>query len=352
MKQSNLLNKVKQIFTKQGFKLDVKSDHEIHAESDTEDLNLKIFSSEKFSADEVQNLSESGDLVFVDEPLRSGVDKLEAETSVISQEKEESEDLDVPSYERIGDIVIIKQLNNQSRQEAVEAVKKHNPNLGSILLKTDNREGEFRLGSYEKLYGDKTETIHREHGVQIKVDPTKAFFSEKEGTERRRIFNSVNKGEDVLVMFCGVAPFPVTIARNAKPEKVVGVEKNPEAVEYALKNLELNNIEDQVELIQGDVSDVCPSLGKFDRVLMPSPTNSLDFLQEALSCVEEDGVLVAYSVEDRKNLYENVIEKVGSECDSKDLRAEVLRKRVVADFSPSKRKVAVEFLIKTTNSFK
>jgi hypothetical protein len=82
MKQSNLLNNVKQIFTKQGFKLDVKSDHEIQAESDTEDLNLKIFSSEKFSADEVQNLSEPEDLVFVDEPLRSVADKLEPETSV------------------------------------------------------------------------------------------------------------------------------------------------------------------------------------------------------------------------------------------------------------------------------
>lgn len=346
MKQSNLLNNVKQIFTKQGFELDMRSNHEIQAESDTEDLNLKIFSSEKFSADEVQNLSEPEDLVFVDEPLRSVADKLEAETSVISQEEKESEDLDVPSYERIGDIVIIKQLNNQSRQEAVEAVKKHNPNLDSILLKTDNRRGEFRLGGYEKLYGNKTETIHREHSVQIKVDPTQAFFSEKEGTERRRIFNSVKKGEDVLVMFCGVAPFPVTIARNAKPENVVGVEKNPEAVEYAHENLELNNVEDQVEIIQGDVSDVCPGLGKFDRVLMPSPTNSLEFIQEALSCVKDDGVLVVYSVEDKECLYENVIEKVGSECDSKDLRTEVLRKRVVADFSPSKRKVAVEFLIK------
>jgi tRNA (guanine37-N1)-methyltransferase len=346
MRQSNLINNVKQIFTKQGFKLDARSDHEMQAESGTEDLNLKIFSSEKFSADEVQNLSKPEDLVFVDESLRSVIDNLEAETSVISQEKEESADLDVPSYERIGDIVIIKQLNNQSRRKAVEAVKKHNPNLNSILLKTDNRKGEFRLGGYEKLYGDKTETIHREHSVQIKVDPTQVFFSEKEGTERRRIFNSVKNDEDVLVMFCGVAPFPVTIARNAKPEKVVGIEKNPKAVEYAHENLELNNVEDQVEIIQGDVSDVCPGLGRFDRLLMPSPTNSLDFLQEALSCVKEDGILVVYSVEHKESLYDGVIEKVSSECDSKDLRAEALRKRVVADFSPSKRKIAVEFLIK------
>jgi|APHM01.1.fsa_nt_gi Predicted methyltransferase len=298
MKQSNLLEKVKKIFSKQGFKLDVTSSHELQAKSDTEKLNIKIFSSEKFSADEVQNLSDPKDLVFVDEALRSVADKLEAETSVISQEEENSEDLDVPSYERIGKIVIIKELNDQSREEAVEAVREHNPNLDSILLKTDNREGEFRLGGYKKLYGEKTETTHREHGVNIKVDPTEAFFSEKEGTERRRIFNSVKDGEEVLVMFCGVAPFPVTIARNAEPENVVGVEKNPKAVEYAHENLEINNVEDQVQIIQGDVAEVCPSLGKFDKVLMPSPTNSLEFIEEALSCVKDKGVLIVYSVED------------------------------------------------------
>ncbi|EGQ43928.1 MAG: hypothetical protein J07AB43_04040 [Candidatus Nanosalina sp. J07AB43] len=63
------------------------SSHELQAKSDTEKLNIKIFSSEKFSADEVQNLSDPKDLVFVDEALRSVADKLEAETSVISQEE-------------------------------------------------------------------------------------------------------------------------------------------------------------------------------------------------------------------------------------------------------------------------
>ena len=343
MRQSKLEDKVEDLFKQQGFSLEKDGNKYVAKQKNTE-LDLSVYSSEEFSLEEVQGDYREDEKVFVDENLREAKDEIDADVSVL-EDDEGSNNVRVPSYERIGGIVVISELDEISKEEAVEGVLEHNPSIDSILLKTQKLSGEFRVGDYEILYGDKTETVHKEHGTRIKVDPTKMFFSEREGTERKRIFDAVDEGEEVLVMFSGAGPFPVTIARNAEPARVVGVEKNPEAVKYAKENVMLNNVSDLVEIIEGDVKKICPSLGAFDKVLMPSPTNSLEFIKEAIECTAEGGVLVVYSIQDKEDLYGEVISKVKNEVHNQGRTSETLTKRVVADFSPAKRKVAVEFRI-------
>ncbi len=347
MEQSKLEKKVEELFSQQGFDLE-KDGNRYRAENKGTELEISVFSSEKFSMEDVKENYREGEKVFVDEGLRDAKEEISAEVSVLKEDSNEDE-VRVPSYERIGDIVVISELDEMSTEQAVEGVLEHNPGIDSILLKTQKLSGEFRVGDYELLYGDKTETVHKEHDTKIKVDPTEMFFSEREGTERKRIFESVERGEEVLVMFCGAGPFPVTIARNSKPSRVIGVEKNPEAVKYAKENVELNNVSDTVEILEGDVKEVCPDLGSFDRVLMPSPTNSLEFVTEAIGCTAEGGVLVVYSIQDKENLYGEVVSKVENEAEKQGREVEVLEKRVVADFSPAKRKVAVEFKLNGQN---
>ena len=343
MEQVKLEEKVQDLFEQQGFELEKNSNKFKATQGDT-NLTLKVFSSENFTIEDVKSDSSPEEKIFVDEELTSVKDELDCDVSVLKNESN-SKDLEVPSYERIGDIVVVSELDNLSEEKAVEGILEHNPGIDSILLKDEKVSGEFCIGGYTPIYGEKTETVHKEHGCRIKVDPTEMFFSEREGTERRRIFESVNPGEEVLVMFAGAGPFPVTMAKNSDPGKVVGVEKNPEAVKYARDNLEMNKVGAIVEMIEGDVKDVCPELGEFDRVLTPSPTNALEFVEEALGCVRDNGVLVVYSVEDKENLYGRVIDTVEAEADNQNLEVEVLKKRVVADFSPAKRKVAVEFKV-------
>jgi tRNA (guanine37-N1)-methyltransferase len=343
MKQEKLGEKVREIFEEQGFKLE-KEGNRFSAEKGEESFRLGVFSSEKFSRGEIEEAVEEGEKVFLDEPLNDLKEELGNEVSIL-KEKGEEKDLEVPSYERIGDIVVINELDGISREEAVEAIREYNPGIETILLKEEKVSGEFRVGGYKKLYGEETETVHREHGTRLKVDPTKMFFSEREGTERKRVFDSVEQGEEILVMFAGAAPFPVTIARNSEAERIVGVEKNPEAVELGNENIELNSVEDRVEMILGDVEEICPDLGEFDRVLMPSPTNALEFLDEAIDCVKAGGVLTVYSIQDKENLYDEVMERVKEAAGKIERSVEVLEKRIVADFSPAKRKVAVEFRV-------
>ena len=342
MKQEKLKEKALELFRQQDFKIKQEEETFFQALNEDTELELRVLSSEDFSMKEASEKIGDGEKVFVDKGLEEIKNKVENDVSILEDHKEK--DVEIPSYERIGDIVVISELEGISEEEAVEGVLEHNPSLDSILLKEENLSGEFRVGGYRKLYGDETETVHREHGVKLKVDPTKMFFSEREGTERKRIFESVEADEKVLVMFAGVGPFPVTIAKHSEAS-VTGVEKNPEAVAFAKENIRMNNVEDRVEMIQGDVREICPDLGKFDHVLMPSPTNALDFIGEGLSCVKDNGRLVVYSVSDREDLYGSVIEKVEDEASSLGLGVEVIERRLTADFSPSKRKVAVEFRI-------
>lgn len=342
MNKEQLREKALDLFRKQGFEVEEKDETLFQASDEDTKIDIRIISSEDFDLEEASNVVKKGEKVFVNERLSDLKDDISNDISVM--EGYSDENMDMPSYERIGDIVVISELDDISEQEAVEAVLEHNPGLDSILLKEENLDGEFRIGGYRKLYGEKTETVHREHGVKLKVDPTEMFFSEREGTERKRIFESINKDDEVLVMFSGAGPFPVTIGKHSEASKIVGVEKNPEAVRFARENVEMNNLKN-VEIIQGDVRDVCPELDEFDHVLMPSPTNALDFLDESLSCVKKGGRLVVYNVSEKEDLYGPVIEAVNKSASRKGLNVRVEKKRVTADFSPSKRKVAVEFRV-------
>ncbi|MFB6216740.1 MAG: class I SAM-dependent methyltransferase family protein, partial [Candidatus Aenigmatarchaeota archaeon] len=168
-------------------------------------------------------------------------------------------------------------LAGTDRDEAVEGILAHQ-NVKTILLKKGGLKGEYRVGDYEILYGEETETVHKEFGCRFRVDPTKVYFSERFSTERKRVVDQIKDGEKVLVMFAGVGPFAIMAAKLANPGKVVAVEKNPDGAEYLKENAELNKVEDVVEGIEGDVAEVVPELGTFDRIIMPLPESAQEFL--------------------------------------------------------------------------
>ncbi|MDI9645771.1 MAG: class I SAM-dependent methyltransferase family protein [Archaeoglobales archaeon] len=183
------------------------------------------------------------------------------------------------SFEVVGDVVLIEIPDEvmHYKDKIVEAILKRHKHVKTILRKIGEVSGEFRVAKYEILYGDRTETIVKEHGCRFLVDPTKVYYSVKLSGERERIAKLVGKEERVLVMFAGVGPYPIIIAKHAKPKEVVAVELNPIAVEYLKKNVEMNKVD--VKVFEGDVRDVVPKLeGEFDRILMPAPHSAENFV--------------------------------------------------------------------------
>ncbi len=211
------------------------------------------------------------------------------------------------SFEVIGDIVIVDIPDEiyHLKDEIVKAILEKHRHVKTILRKVGEVSGDYRVANYEVIYGRETETIAKEHGCKFLLDPTKVYYSVKLSGERERIFKLVKPGERVLVMFAGVGPFAITVAKNAQPKEVVGVELNPEAVRYFRENVRLNKLEN-VKVYEGDVREVVPRLeGKFDRILMPSPNNAQEFADVA-AIKAKPGTTIHYytfaGVEEEKEL--------------------------------------------------
>ncbi|MCS7143832.1 MAG: class I SAM-dependent methyltransferase family protein [Archaeoglobaceae archaeon] len=212
------------------------------------------------------------------------------------------------SFEIIGNIAIIEIPEEliSKKELIVEAMIKKHKHIKTILRKVGEVDGIFRVARYEKIYGEETETMAKEHGCRFLVDPTKVYFSSKLSTERERIARLVKEGERVLVMFAGVGPYAIVIAKLSKAEEVVGVELNSIAVEYFRKNVQLNKVENVV-VIEGDVAEVVPKLGKFDRILMPAPYSAENFVWLLKGRLKIGGVAHYYTFESEN--YENLLSK-------------------------------------------
>jgi tRNA (guanine37-N1)-methyltransferase len=227
---------------------------------------------------------------------------------------------------------------------AVQAVHK---NIKSVLCKDSGREGEYRLRSLRLIAGDPdTEVIHKESGCSFKLDPQVTYFSTRESTERERLAETVRPGEDVLVMFSGVSPIAVCIAKRHPDVTITAIEINPGAHGYAVENVKLNKVADRVTPILGDVRDVCLSLNKvFDRVLMPLPKGAHIFLDVAVSMVKPGGVLHFYHWAPEDDLYSEAQRLVVKAATEAGRRAEFVGGVKVSLYSPRVYKVRIDMVI-------
>jgi len=203
----------------------------------------------------------------------------------------------VRSYDIIGDIAII---------EIPEVLEKKEKLIASTLLemvkpvkvvvrKVGGHKGQLRLQKFKILAGERRKkALYKENGVRMKIHIEKVYFSTRFGTERLRIAKQIKKGEDVLVMFSGAAPFLLVFAKNSEARKIVGVELNKEGHKMGEENVRLNKFK-HIELYCGDVRVVVPKLKKrFDRVCMPLPKGGEDYLDIALGAVKKGGIVHFY----------------------------------------------------------
>jgi len=224
------------------------------------------------------------------------------------------------------------------------AIMRVQGNVASVLSKGTERMGEYRIRDMKLLAGDSnTEVIHRESNCSFRVDPAKAYFSPRESTERERVSALVTPGERVLVMFSGVGPFPICIAKRQPSAYCVAVELNPDAHEYCVQNIALNKVGERVRAILGDVREVCPMLGEaFDRVLMPLPKGAYKFLDVALPMVKPGGILQFYHWGSRNDPFIEGEEMVKVEAKAQGRKMISCVSFRVSQYSPSAWKIRVD----------
>jgi tRNA (guanine37-N1)-methyltransferase len=192
----------------------------------------------------------------------------------------------IRSYDVVGDICILDMPKSLEKFELVigHAIKRAFPNIKVVAKKEGKRTAIERVQPLKIITGEKRfVTTYKEHGVLMKVDLSKVYFSPRASRERLRLAQLVKRDEKVLVMFGGVAPYALVIAKMQPNCRIWTIELNKEAHKLAEENIRINRVGHIVTAIQGDVRNVLPEIGeRYDRIVMPFPEQNWEFLDLAL----------------------------------------------------------------------
>jgi len=250
------------------------------------------------------------------------------------------------SFDIIGDIGIIEaegDLRGKGKAIAAAFMRTHR-NVRTVCVKLGERGGRLRLRKLKKLAGNGFETTHTEFGCRYRLDVRRVYFSPRESTERKHIAEQVKPGETVLVMFSGVAPYAVMIARTQKAvARVACIEINKDACRYAAENARLNKVADRLEVVCGDAGKEWKRFrGLCDRVVMPAPTEAYRYLDEALACVKRGGTVHFYFIGHEDSLYEEAESLVKQSCEEVGRKFRITGRRKVLPYAPRVWKVCLD----------
>ena len=250
------------------------------------------------------------------------------------------------SMDVIGTIAIIEIPDELKKQEKTIAKQMlESNNQIKTILKKGKHEGIFRTQTLTWLAGEKTkEAEYKENNVTLKLDVEKVYFSPRQSNERKRIFQQVKKGEEVLVMFSGCSPFTCTIAKNSEAKQVTGVEINPTGHNYALQNI-LSNKLNNTSVFLGDVRSIIPRLDrKYDRIIMPLPKTAEKFLDVALNASKKGTIIHLYNFRHEDNFKEST-DAIKEACKKAKKKCRIIRTVKCGQHAPRTYRICVDFKI-------
>ncbi|MBI2575168.1 class I SAM-dependent methyltransferase family protein [Candidatus Woesearchaeota archaeon] len=252
------------------------------------------------------------------------------------------------SFDVIGTIAVLevpKELRKKAKIMA-EAILEMHRNIKTVVKKEGGHKGMFRLQKTRHLAGEKTkETVHRENKALIKLNIDKVYFSPRLATERLRIAKQVRKGEEVLVMFSGCAPYALVIAKNSPAKRITAVELNPSAHRYAEENVNLNKLSN-ISLIKGNVKAIVPRLRhKFDMIIMPLPKGAAKYLPLAVTSAKRKGTIHYYDFLDEKDIPDKSVARISKACKRLNKKCKIVSVTRCGQLAARKYRVCVDFQI-------
>ena len=222
------------------------------------------------------------------------------------------------AYDFLGNIAIVnfhEGTKVSEKKKIAEKIMGSNKSIRTVLEKSGKVSGRLRKPELKFVAGEKTkEILYRENDCSFRFNAETTYFSPRLSNERKEMADAIKKGEEVLVMFAGVAPFSIVIAKKSKAKKVYSNEINREANKYGRQNAKLNKIQDKIEFVDGDIKRVADKLNKkFDVIVMPRPQLKDSFLKQAFD-LSKRGTRIYYydfcKIED----IDKIVEKVKMEA--------------------------------------
>ena len=231
-------------------------------------------------------------------------------------------------------------------EETAKALRKASPNIKTVLARKGAVAGEYRIRDYRYICGRHSfQVLYKENGCVFSFDIRKTFFYSRLYFERNRIASAAADGEKVMVMFAGIGPFAIEIAKGSPNSEIVAIELNPYAYRQMVKNIELNRTPN-VKALLGDVRDICNGyIGFADRIVMPLPKISVSFLDQALLASKNNCTVHIYSFLKREEGADRLIEMIKEHGKANSYSIEVLFSREVRPYSASEVEFVVDYMI-------
>jgi tRNA (guanine37-N1)-methyltransferase len=239
------------------------------------------------------------------------------------------------AFDVIGDVAIIRLEDDLTKlaSSVGEALMRTFPRLRTVAL-DKGVKGELRVRDLQVVAGESdTETVHIEYGVRLIIDPAKVYFNPRLSNERYRVASLVREGETVVDMFAGAGPFSIMIAKHASPEVVYAMDLNHDAVEYLIRNVQLNKVRNVVPL-EGDARQLIFDVPCADRIIMNLPHSARDFFHDALTRLKMGGVIHFYTICERDDI-EPILDRLVTEARGMGVKITVIRSEELKTYSPS-----------------
>ena len=200
-------------------------------------------------------------------------------------------------WKKIGDIVIIDfSTIEKTKQREIAKIYAEELNVKTIMQR-NKITGELREPkNVELLYGDETVTEITEYGIKYKLDLAEIMWSPGNtgwrsalsGPKEVADFYTFDNPDTIIDYFAGIGYFSIQMARGYPNSKVIAIDKNPNSIKYLKKNIEANQI-DNIEVINDD----CRNINlKADIIHLGYIGNTIDFLENASNCLNENGIII------------------------------------------------------------
>ncbi len=253
------------------------------------------------------------------------------------------------SYDNFGNIAVVRfpiDFSLKNKKKFAHKLLKEQNGIKTVLEKKERIKGRLRKLSTNYIAGENTkEVLYRENGCVFRFNIDKTYFSPRLSNERKEIASKIRKGESVLVMFAGVAPYSIVIAKLSKAKKVFSNEISREANKYAELNITLNKVKDKVEFVNGDAKKLSEKIKqKLDVIVMPRPQLKESFLRVAFQ-LSKKGTRIYYYDFCKEDEIDSIIEKIREEAKKYKKKIKILNVKRAGEIAPYKIRVRIDFKI-------
>lgn len=256
------------------------------------------------------------------------------------------------SFNVLGNIAVVNfsdGVKSSDKKKFAKEIIENNKSIKTVLEKSRKFSGRLRKMETKYILGEKNkEVLYRENNCNFRFNIDTTYFSPRLSNERKEIALEVKNNSSVFVMFAGVAPFSIVIAKNSNPKEIYSNEINREANKYALLNAELNKVKNKINFVNGDIKKVAVKLyeqkKKFDFIVMPRPNLKESFLEQAFM-LSKKGTKVFYYDFCKVDEKDEIIEKIKKQAFECKKKIKILNIKSAGETAPFKIRIRVDFKV-------